>query len=70
MGAPWPATPSSTARPSTAARPSATSKRTSMVWFRLQLWRVRAASPSAACTSPSSTAKGPTAAVRLPQLLP
>ena len=68
MRAPVPATPAMAKSPRISARPSRTGKRAWMIFRVLTWWMRTSASPSATRTRPSSTAKGPTAEDRLPQL--
>ncbi|MNC92466.1 hypothetical protein D3C83_89000 [compost metagenome] len=56
--------------PSTAATPSSIGKRAQMIFLVLVLCTRTMASPPAAFTRPSSTAKGPMAEDMLPQFAP
>ena len=69
MRAPVPATPAMAKSPSTRALPPSTGKRAWITFLVLVWWMRTSASPSRTRTTPSSTANGPTAEVRLPQLL-
>src|SRR5699024_6351547 len=65
---PVPGTPSTTCLPSTWKVPFLTGTDVSLLVSVLPLWSVKVVTGSCAGMSPSSTANGPTAAVRLPQL--
>ena len=66
--APRPATPASSKSPSTTASPSRTGTWATISFLVLVLWIRTIVLPSAAFTSRSSIAKGPTADEQLPQL--